>query len=108
MTRARLLKKTCHFLWRDISEITREIVVPGLLWLVVILVGLIFSVAIGYPLSVLFGVTEEHQELGLAFVIGAGFLYYGICHWLYSAYEKAQKAIYNENKELVDNIKDPK
>ena len=108
MTRARLFKKTCHYLWRDISDFTKEIIIPGLGWLVVIVIGLLFSVTIGYVLSETLGISEDHGELGIVIIVAAGFLYYGICLWIHNAYELAQKAIYNENKELVDNIKDSK
>lgn len=105
MFRARLLRKTFHYLWLDISAFTRELIIPGLLWVIVILVGLTFSATIAYFTAGLLDIPEEHSELAVILLIVAGFLYWGICSWIKGAYDKAQLAIHNENMETMNTIR---
>lgn len=107
MFRARLLKKTFHYLWRDVSDFTINMVLPILFWLGVVFIGIIVCVPVSYGVSMLLGIGVK-SELNLIIIVVCGFLYYLLCLWIYNAYELAQKEIYNENRELVDNIKEPK
>lgn len=105
MFRARLLKKTFHYLWLDISAFTRELIIPGLLWVVVILIGIIFAGTIAYFAVGLLDIPEKHSELAVIPLVVAGVLYWGICTWIKGAYDKAQKAIYNENSDTMNALK---
>jgi len=104
MIRTRLFKKTCHYLWRDVLEATKEIIVPGLAWIAVIFVGLVLTVIATVTTAQLFGVTDTDSPLLIIPFIGAGYLYYIVCSWIHGAYVRAQKKIYNENKETLDTL----
>ena len=108
MVRARLLKKTFYYLWRDLQDIAEGIVIPVLAWLVIVFVGLILSATSTYFITNALEISDPDHILPLVIMVAHGFGYWGVCSWIHGAYQKAQQTIHNENNELVSNIKDPK
>lgn len=109
MGRARIFKKTLHYLWRDVRDFSIGIIIPAIAGVALFVLGM-FLAAFGArsTVEVLEATPGDAGPLIIIPFIIYGALYYGVCQWIYTAYGKAQQAIYNENKELVNSIKDPK
>jgi|AntRauTorcE11898_2_1112593.scaffolds.fasta_scaffold13544_5 hypothetical protein len=110
MARARLFKKTCYYLWRDVKDFAENMILPVLKWTGVIVLGVVLTFTSSYFIIEGLGLDSDdstHNVVGLFILAAHGFLYWGLCEWTKGAYDKAQMAIHNENQKLMSDVKDP-